>query len=107
VLLTSYAAAGISAGIAAIMLTGRLASASANLASPSMVLDVVSACVIGGVSIYGGTGKVWGAALGALFITLLSNALNAAEVSLYVSQMIRGAIIIAFIAFDRFSAVGG
>jgi ribose transport system permease protein len=50
---------------------------------------------------------VWGAALGALFITLLSNALNAAEVSLYVSQMIRGAIIIAFIAFDRFSATGG
>ena len=106
-LLTSYVAAGISAGIAAIMLTGRLASASANLASPSMVLDVVSACVIGGVSIYGGAGRVWGAALGALFITLLSNALNAAEVSLYVSQMIRGAIIIAFIAFDRFSATGG
>jgi ribose/xylose/arabinose/galactoside ABC-type transport system permease subunit len=107
VLLTSYVAAGISAGIAAIMLTGRLASASANLASPSMVLDVVSACVIGGISIYGGAGRVWGAAVGALFITLLSNALNAAEVSLYVSQMIRGAIIIAFIAFDRFSATGG
>ena len=107
VIVMSYIAAGITAGVAAMMLTGRLASASANLASPSMVLDVVSACVIGGVSIYGGAGKVWGAALGALFISLLSNALNAAEVSLYVSQMIRGAIIIAFIAFDRFSSTGG
>ncbi len=38
------------------MLTGRLASASSNLASPSMVLDVVSACVVGGISIYGGVG---------------------------------------------------
>ena len=39
----SYVAAGLAAGIAAVMLTGRLASASANLASPSTVLDVVSA----------------------------------------------------------------
>jgi ribose/xylose/arabinose/galactoside ABC-type transport system permease subunit len=107
VIVISYVAAGISAGLTAIMLTGRLASASANLASPSTVLDVVSACVVGGVSIYGGAGKVWGAALGAVFITLLSNALNAAEVSLYVSQMIRGAIIVAFVAFDRFSMKGG
>jgi ribose/xylose/arabinose/galactoside ABC-type transport system permease subunit len=107
VIVVSYVAAGLASGLAAIMLTGRLASASANLASPSMVLDVVSACVIGGISIYGGAGKIWGAALGALFITLLSNALNAAEVSLYVSQMVRGAIIIAFIAFDRFSLTGG
>jgi ribose/xylose/arabinose/galactoside ABC-type transport system permease subunit len=106
VIIISYLAAGISAGLTAIMLTGRLASASANLASPSTVLDVVSACVVGGVSIYGGAGKVWGAALGAIFITLLTNALNAAEVSLYVSQMIRGAIIIAFVAFDRFSTKG-
>jgi ribose transport system permease protein len=107
VLAVSYLTAGIAAGIAAIMLTGRLASASANLASPSTVLDVVSACVIGGISIYGGAGKVWGAALGALFVTLLSNAPNAAEISLYVNQMIRGAIIIAFIAFDRLTTARG
>jgi ribose transport system permease protein len=107
VLAVSYVAAGVLAGVAAIMLTGRLASASANLASPSMVLDVVSACVIGGISVYGGSGRVWGATLGALFITLLSNALNAAEVSLYASQMIRGVIIIAFVAFDRLWSRGG
>jgi ribose/xylose/arabinose/galactoside ABC-type transport system permease subunit len=107
VLAISYIVAGFTAGIAGIMLTGRLASASANLASPSTVLDVVSACVIGGISIYGGAGKVWGAVLGALFVALLSNALNAAEISLYVNQMIRGAIIVAFIAFDRFSKARG
>lgn len=107
VLTVSYLVAGFTAGIAAIMLTGRLASASANLASPSTVLDVVSACVIGGISIYGGAGKVWGAVLGALFVALLSNALNAAEISLYVNQMIRGAIIVAFIAFDRLSTARG
>ena len=53
------------------------------------------------------SGKVWGAVFGALFITLLNNALNAAEVSLYVNQMIRGAIIVGFVALDRFGARGG
>jgi ribose/xylose/arabinose/galactoside ABC-type transport system permease subunit len=107
VLIISYAVAGLAAGIAAVVLTGRLSSASANLASPSMVLDVVSACVIGGISIYGGAGRVWGAVFGAVFITLLNNALNAAEVSLYVNQMIRGGIIVAFVALDRLSSARG
>jgi len=105
VLTVSYVLAGLAGGTTAILLTGRLASASSNLASPSMVLDVVSACVIGGISIYGGAGRVWGAALGALFITLLNNALNAAEISLYVNQMVRGGIIVVFVALDRFASV--
>lgn len=107
VLTISYVLAGFAAGVAAIMLTGRLASASSNLASPSMVLDVVSACVIGGISIYGGAGRVGGAVLGAVFITLLNNALNAAEVSLYVNQMIRGGIIVGFVALDRLATTRG
>jgi ribose/xylose/arabinose/galactoside ABC-type transport system permease subunit len=106
VIALSYVFAGLIAGIAAIMLTGRLASASSNLASPTLVLDVVSACVVGGISVYGGVGKVYGAIFGALFMTLLSNALNAAEVTVYVNQMIRGAIIVAFVAFDHFTARG-
>jgi len=106
VIALSYVFAGLIAGIAAIMLTGRLASASSNLASPTLVLDVVSACVVGGISVYGGVGKVYGAILGALFMTLLSNALNAAEVTVYVNQMVRGAIIVVFVAFDHFTARG-
>jgi ribose transport system permease protein len=102
----SYVFAGLMAGIAAIMLTGRLASASANLASPTLVLDVVSACVVGGISIHGGAGRIYGAALGAVFLALLSNALNAAEVSAYSSQVLRGAIVIAFVALDRLARQG-
>ena len=69
-------------------------------------LIVVSACVVGGISVYGGVGKVYGAVFGALFMTLLSNALNAAEVTVYVNQMIRGVIIVGFVAFDNFTARG-
>jgi ribose transport system permease protein len=104
VIMISYVFAGLMAGIGGIMLTGRLASASSNLASPTLVLDVVSACVVGGISIYGGAGRIYGAVFGALFMTLLSNALNAAEVTVYVNQMIRGAIIVSFVAVDRFTA---
>ena len=107
ILTLSYLVAGALAGVAAVMLTGRLASASSNLASASIVLDVVSACVIGGISIYGGSGRVWGAVLGAVFITLLNNALNAAEISLFVNQMIRGGIIIAFVGFDNLTTKRG
>jgi ribose transport system permease protein len=106
VIALSYVFAGLMAGIGAIMLTGRLASASANLASPTLVLDVVSACVVGGISIYGGAGRIYGAVLGALFMTLLSNALNAAEVTVYVNQIVRGAIIVGFVALDGFTARG-
>ena len=106
VIALSYVFAGLTAGIGAIMLTGRLASASANLASPTLVLDVVSACVVGGISIYGGAGRIYGAVLGALFMTLLSNALNAAEVTVYVNQMVRGAIIVGFVALDRLAPRG-
>ena len=106
VIALSYVFAGLVAGIGGIMLTGRLASASSNLASPTLVLDVVSACVVGGISIYGGVGRIYGAVFGALFMTLLSNALNAAEVTVYVNQMVRGAIIIAFVALDRFTSRG-
>jgi len=49
---------------------------------------------------------VHGAIFGALFMTLLSNALNAAEITVYVNQMIRGVIIVAFVAFDHFVARG-
>ena len=103
----SYVFAGAIAGIAAIMMTGRLASASANLSSPILVLDIVSACVVGGVSIYGGVGRIGGVVLGALFMTLLNNVLNAVEVSLFVNQILRGVIIIAFIAFDGLTRKGG
>ena len=61
VVFVSYLISGIMAGITAIILTARLGSASANMGSDSVVLDIVSACVVGGISIYGGIGKPYGA----------------------------------------------
>ena len=98
--LGSYVFAGLMAGLTAILLTARLGAASANMGNDGMVLDIVSACVVGGISIYGGSGRVSGALFGALLITVLSNAMNLMGISFYLSLVIKGAVIIAFVAFD-------
>lgn len=103
-LLASYALAGLMAGIAAVLLSARLGSASANMGVDSIVLDIVSAVVVGGISIYGGDGKPLGAVIGAIFITTLSNGLNLLGASFYLSLVVKGFVIIALIAIEN---VGG
>lgn len=100
VVLGSYVFAGLMAGLTAVLLTARLGSASANMGNDGLVLDVVSACVVGGISIYGGSGRVAGALFGALLITVLSNAMNLIGISFYLSLVIKGVVIIAFVAAD-------
>lgn len=101
VILMTYVISGLMAGLTSILLTARLGSASANMGNDGVVLDIVSACVVGGVSIYGGSGRVAGAVFGAVLITVLSNAMNLIGVSYYLSLIIKGAVIIAFIATER------
>jgi ribose/xylose/arabinose/galactoside ABC-type transport system permease subunit len=99
----SYVVSGLAAGVAAVLLAARLDSASANMGNDGVVLDIVSACVVGGISIYGGTGRAYGAALGALLITIVSNALNLMSVSFYLSLIVKGIVIIGYVALDSLS----
>lgn len=101
VVFASYLFGGLAAGLTAILLTARLGSASANMGNDGMVLDIVSACVVGGISIYGGAGRVAGALFGAVLITILTNAMNLMGVTYYLGLVIKGAVIIAFVALDR------
>lgn len=97
----SYALSGATAGVAAVLLTARLGSASANMGNDGVVLDIVSACVVGGVSVYGGAGGPLGAVLGAVFITVISNSLNQLGVSYFVNLVIKGVVIIGFISLEN------
>ncbi len=65
-------------------------------------LLVVAAVVVGGVAIFGGSGSVIGAALGALLLNLINQALIAANIAQFWDQAIAGALLLAAIAFDRF-----
>lgn len=67
-------------------------------------LTVVSAVVVGGVVIFGGSGTVLGAALGALLLNTINQALTASRVSSFWNEAIAGALLLAAIAFDRWLA---
>jgi ribose/xylose/arabinose/galactoside ABC-type transport system permease subunit len=97
VIFGTYAFAGMTAGLAAVITVGRLMSASALMAGENAVLDVIGSAVVGGVSIYGGVGSPLGAALGALLITLISNSMNMLRVSYYLTLVLKGVFIIVFI----------
>jgi ribose/xylose/arabinose/galactoside ABC-type transport system permease subunit len=107
VLFLTYLVSGFLAGLAAAMLTARLGSASASLGNDGVVLDIVSACVVGGISNYGGGGRPVGAVLGALFIILIGNSLNQLGVSYFMNLVIKPTAIIGFIWLDRATAGRG
>ena len=102
VLFSTYVLAGFLAGVSAIVVTARLGSASANIGNDSVILDIVTACVIGGVSIYGGKGRPLGACLGAVLVVILGNILNLLEISFFVGLMLKGFLIIFFVSLDGF-----
>lgn len=102
VLIATYVLSGFLAGIAAILVTARLGSASANIGSDIVVLDIVTACVVGGVSIYGGRGSPIGAAIGAIFVIMLGNVLNLMGISFFIGLMIKGTLIVVLVALDGF-----
>jgi ribose/xylose/arabinose/galactoside ABC-type transport system permease subunit len=101
VLFVTYLLSALLAGLTGVLLTARLGSASANMGNDGVVLDIVSACVVGGVSIYGGAGNPLGAMFGAFFITLISNSLNQLGVSYFMNLVVKGIVIIAFIYLDK------
>jgi len=64
-------------------------------------LTVVAAVVVGGVAIFGGSGTVLGAALGAVLLNTINQALVASKVSSFLNGAIAGGLLLAAIAFDR------
>jgi rhamnose transport system permease protein len=68
-------------------------------------LSVVAAVVVGGVAIFGGSGTVVGAALGAVLLNTINQALVASRISAFWNQAIAGALLLAAIAFDRWLAL--
>jgi ribose transport system permease protein len=64
-------------------------------------LRVITAVILGGASLSGGYGKIWGAFLGALFMALINNMLIIGRVSGYWQEIILGVILIAVVGLDQ------
>jgi inositol transport system permease protein len=99
VLTSVYVLTGLCAGVGGFILASRLNSAEA-VAGTQYELNVIAAVVIGGTSLYGGTGGIVGTVIGTLLIGVLLNGLVILNVSPYVQQLLIGAIIVGAVVFD-------
>lgn len=88
------------AGLAGILLSSRLGAALAT-SGRGMELRVITAVILGGASLSGGYGKIWGAFLGVLFMALINNMLIIGRVSGYWQEIILGIILIAVVGLDQ------
>jgi rhamnose transport system permease protein len=95
----AFVLSGALAGLTGYLWVARYAVAYVDIAG-GFELDVVAACVIGGISIAGGAGSVAGAVLGALFLGVIKNALPVAGISPFWQMAISGAAIIAAVTFN-------
>ena len=91
---------GMLAGLAGVLYASRFSSVGATTGT-GLELDVVAAAVVGGVAIFGGSGSVVGAAIGALLLTTITSSLTAIRVDKFWQQAVVGALIIAAIVIDR------
>jgi inositol transport system permease protein len=93
---------GFFVGLGAFVLSARLNSAEA-IGGTGYELIVIASVVIGGTSLFGGTGTIFGTVIGALLIGVLLNGLVLMNVSSYIQQIIIGVIFVLAVAFDTFA----
>jgi len=96
----TYTILGTLSGLSALILTSRLNSGEL-VAGQGYELDVIASVVIGGTSMMGGEGGVYGTLIGALLIGVISNGLNLLGVQPYWQMMVKGTIIILAVLMDR------
>ncbi|MEO6530579.1 MAG: ABC transporter permease [Specibacter sp.] len=102
--LLAFLANGALAGLAGVLYASRFNSVGATTGS-GMELTVIAAAVVGGVAIFGGSGSVTGAALGALLLTTITSSLTAVRVDKFWQQAIVGILILAAIIIDRVASL--
>jgi ribose transport system permease protein len=85
--------------LAGVMVASRIGSGYPN-AGNFYELDAVAAVVVGGTSLFGGRGSIWGTLAGAFFIGILNNGLNLYEVQEYDQRIVKGAVLLAAASLD-------
>jgi ribose/xylose/arabinose/galactoside ABC-type transport system permease subunit len=98
---TVYVLSGASAAFAGLLMSARLGSGQPSVGN-GFELQVISAVIIGGTSMFGGIGTVFGTALGALVLSTLSNGLILLRIDPILQNVMVGCIIIAAVALDQF-----
>jgi rhamnose transport system permease protein len=102
--LVAFVLAGALAGLGGVLFTARFGTVDAT-AGVGYELTVIAAAVVGGVAIFGGTGTVYGAALGALLLGTITSSLIVLRVEAFWQQAAIGALLLLAIALDRLVAI--
>jgi len=102
-ILFTFAYSGLAASLAAMVLTGRLNSAQPS-AGVMFELDAIAAVVVGGTSLFGGRGGVFGTLVGALIIGVINNGMNLLNVPSFYQQIVKGGVILAALLIERLVA---
>jgi ribose/xylose/arabinose/galactoside ABC-type transport system permease subunit len=97
---------GCLAGLAGLMLSSQIMSGSATTAS-GWELDVISAVIIGGTSLMGGAGTVWGTLIGVVFLGVLVNGMTLLNVSEFWQHVVRGGLILVAVLLNTAPDPGG
>ncbi|MCE5255715.1 MAG: ABC transporter permease [Spirochaetaceae bacterium] len=95
----TYVIAGLLASLSSIILVSRLASGQPN-AGLGWEFEAVTAVVIGGVSLAGGKGKIFGVLMGAILVGLLTNGMTLLNVNSYYQQMVKGLVLVFAVGLD-------
>lgn len=97
---SAFVISGALAGLAGVLFTARFGTVDAT-AGTGYELTVVAAAVVGGVAIFGGSGSVYGAALGAVLLTCITSSLIVLKVDAFWQQAAIGALLLLAVALDR------
>ncbi|MBT3274335.1 MAG: ABC transporter permease [Spirochaetales bacterium] len=100
--LLTYVLNGTASGLAGVLTAARLGSALSN-AGTGMELTVIAAVIIGGTSLFGGSGSVVGTAVGALLMSVIANGMVFLKVSIYLQSVVIGMIIILAVGLDQYN----
>lgn len=96
----TYVLSAFFAAVAGMLLTARIDTGEANIGA-SMPLESIAACVIAGVSLRGGVGRLESVVLGALFIGLIQNGMNLAQIESYLQTVVLGTLLILAVIADQ------
>jgi ribose transport system permease protein len=102
VLVFVYAISGMFAGLGGVLSAARLYAANGLQLGQAYELDAIAAVILGGTSLVGGIGSIWGTLIGALIIAVLTNGLILVGVSDIWQYIVKGLVIIAAVALDRY-----
>lgn len=103
VIFINFLIAGLAYGITGVALTARVSGAIAGSAGLFLELDAIAAAIIGGTSLSGGRGRVFGALVGALLMGSLNNGMSLMNVPTFYQDTARGAVLLLAVALDQLS----